>query len=775
MLIKKEIVGVVTDVRYERRSKETRFVVKNSSEFCLDVTCNNSIFFPIAKNDHVNLIGTKLNQNEREWRIHPGSNNFVEEYEEQTSNEVIPPPCGIISHNKESVIDFFIKECRLTQNKAQSLYNLFQFKSIAILNNPTDLDLFKYICNEFETLHKAYISRSFFTITLMAEKYKNLFDEEIYAKIAKIWYKKIILRSFYLFGLNKKIINNLRKHDNKLTLIEIFEKMKENPLLMVALNINSAINIALQLRMKMTTKQIDSAILARQIIDEIDEMNGIAIPATNAIQKFGSDRMIELKKDLRLYSLKYDDEMRSIYTLQSHYDEITLSNRIVELFYKENPCLIPENLDSELLDSYNLCDEQRHTVEHIFDSCISMILGGPGTGKTTIIRAITGILERYHLGYVLTAFSGKAVDRMSSATGRSAFTLNRLQNITDLHDIETCANNTDLTAIILDEASMAPSNLISKILSKYPTLKYFIIVGDMYQLQPVTGGEFLIDLIETKLIEPFTLKFNHRQSVAPNLATTLQRLTLKFQPDDTSRFEFKKGNDCNVIYGGQQDLINFLEKMKTKPDFNLDSLAVITPYRDPAKFINLEFKRIFYPEVPSDDEWFVGARVIQLVNDYDIEVMNGKEGVVTKVNKEENYIIVKYDEEVKYSTNSPPQDNDQVFNENELDWNENLTDRVRNNAKSDDNLPYTTSISLSYATTIHKYQGSERENIICYFPKHGANSTMLTRPLINVGLSRATKSLTVIGFISDVIEGTDRAGVRRFSNLTKRILSQANL
>lgn len=767
MLIKKEIVGVVTDLRFEKRFKETRFVVRTSPRVCIDVICPNTLFFPIAKNDNVNLIGTKISQRDQDWRIHPGSNNFISEYEEESSqSEVIPPPCGIISHNKLAVIDFFIRECKLSQDKATTLYKKFEFDLIN-RENVTDLDVFKYICNEFEKLHKAYISRSCFAISVMTEKFKDICNEDIFAKIAKTWYKKIILRSFYLFGLNKKMIGQMKKQHSYATLIEIFEKMKENPLLMVSLSIDTAINIALQLRMKMTPNQIDSAILARQVIDEIENENGIAISASNAVQKFGTERMIGLKKDLNLYSLKYDDEFRSIYTLQSHHDEVVLANRIIELYNKENPCLIPEMID---LTEFGLCDEQKYVVEHIFNSCISILLGGPGTGKTTIIKSITRILEKHHLGYVLTAYSGKAVDRLETKTDRTAFTLNRLQGITDLHDIETCVNNTDLTAIILDEASMAPSNLISSILNKYPKLKYFIIVGDTDQLQPITGGEFLLDLIETNLIEPFKLKINHRQNIAPNLAETLRRLSYKFNLEDTSRFEFKKGPDCNVIYGGQQNLVNLLETMKLKSDFNLDSLAVITPYRDPAKFINSEFKRIFYPDIPSDEEWFVGARVIQLVNDYDIEVMNGKEGIITQVNKDEKYIIVKYDEEVKYSTLPPPQDNDQITNENELDWNERLSDRVKNNAKSEDNLPYSTSISLSYATTIHKYQGSERENIICYFPKHGANGTMLNRSLINVGLSRATKSLTVVGFISDVIEATERAGIRRFSNLSKRIL-----
>lgn len=418
-----------------------------------------------------------------------------------------------------------------------------------------------------------------------------------------------------------------------------------------------------------------------------------------------------------------------IYLKEDYQDEVCIALSIKKLLKNINEkSKIDKYIDiaeKKLNIKYN--DEQQKAIKMGLENNISIITGGPGTGKTTIIK---GIIKTYALlnnvedkeiynHLLLLAPTGKASKRMSDATTYIASTIHRFlkwdkeNNVFNVNEL----NPEHYNLIIIDEASMIDNHLMA---SLFRGLKLYntkiILVGDEYQLPSVGPGLVLTDLINTD-IPHIRLEYIYRQSdksYIPMVAKNIKEGKIEIVPN---------GDDFSFIECDNKEIkavmLKILDKMKEKniPDGKIQILAPMYKGENGIDNLNILLQDYFNPVKNSKDEmkigpisYRIGDKVINLVNDVDNNVFNGDTGVISDINivSKKSFITVDYDtSEVEYKR-------------------EELS-----------------SIIHSYAMTIHKSQGSEFDYVI--MPLSNAYSRMLYNKLLYTGVSRAKKSLIIIG------------------------------
>jgi len=285
----------------------------------------------------------------------------------------------------------------------------------------------------------------------------------------------------------------------------------------------------------------------------------------------------------------------------------------------------------------------------------------------------------------------------------------------------------------------------------------------------------------------------------------------------SERFHFQTSKRFKVLNGEMRALVDLLRKFRAQ-GIDVEKLGIVTPYNATTLAVNALVREIMFPETMElgaeevtshGEKWFVGARVMHLRNNHTHEVMNGEEGIIVDFVKDyansETLIVVEYEDFVKsrarphsllvgftptYITparraarpvryiayaNRPDEKNSSDSEASiALDFSPSVLEKV---LKGSDEKEKTTrvepihagDIDISFCATVHKYQGSERDHIIAFFPSHAANARMITREIVNVAITRARKSVTVIGNINDVERGACVPSPARLANLKWQI------
>jgi len=384
--------------------------------------------------------------------------------------------------------------------------------------------------------------------------------------------------------------------------------------------------------------------------------------------------------------------------------------------------------EAEKLSDIRLSESQRNAVALALSSKFIVITGGPGVGKTTIINTILKILDSGRLQFALCAPTGRAAKRLSEATGVEAKTIHRLL------DFDPYTNNfkrgfgnpLQADVVIVDEASMIDVVLMSKLLTAISDGAALIFAGDVDQLPPVGPGFVLSDMISCGTLPVVRLTEIFRQAQSSMIIVNAHRINKGESPLSFSRgskFDAVELSDFYVVPTLTTEdiqrklLLAVAERIPSRFHFNpLRDVQVLTPMnRGPlgTKALNTLLQQTLNPHAPRKVERFgttfaEGDKVIQIVNNYDKEVFNGDIGLISTVNEEEDSLAVLYDgREVLYEFG-------------ELD-----------------------EITLSYAITIHKSQGSEYPAVVIPLSMH--HFTLLERNLIYTAVTRARKLVMIIG------------------------------
>lgn len=367
----------------------------------------------------------------------------------------------------------------------------------------------------------------------------------------------------------------------------------------------------------------------------------------------------------------------------------------------------------------NLAPLQREALRNAVTSKVSIITGGPGVGKTTIIRALTEIFGARKMDIRLAAPTGRAAKRMSEATGREAQTIHRLLKFNpSVGGFEFNIDNPlGGDCFILDETSMIDIRLMDQFLQALPDSATLILVGDTDQLPSVGPGNVLRDLIASGQIPCCRLDTIFRQDTSGLIVRNAHHVN-HGEPFEThtgdSDFYFVETGDPERIIARTVELMTNRIPVK----FKLDPLAdvqVLTPMRRNllgTENLNSVIQTALNPSGPSlvrgCTHFRVNDRVMQLRNNYDKEVFNGDIGFIKQVDAEDRALIVLFDgRPVRYA-------------QSELD-----------------------ELVLAYACSIHKSQGSEYPAVIVLL--HTQHFKLLQRNLLYTAITRGKRLVMVVG------------------------------
>lgn len=364
--------------------------------------------------------------------------------------------------------------------------------------------------------------------------------------------------------------------------------------------------------------------------------------------------------------------------------------------------------------------EQREALRQALESKVLIITGGPGTGKTTLLRALIEILERKGVRLTLAAPTGRGAKRMAEATGREAKTIHRLLEFgpkegrfkrNEAHPLE-------VDVLVVDEASMIDLVLMNHLLKALPPMAAFILLGDADQLPSVGPGSLLHDLIASASVPVVRLTEIFRQAKESQIVVNAHRVNRgelpHLSPFGMVDCAFVELDDPEAI----RDRVTALVTTTIPHRYNLDPLRdiqVITPMnRGPigVAALNQYLQAALNPRgeeiIGGTRQLRVGDRVMQVRNDYDKEVYNGDLGRIDRIDREEQLIWIRFDQ------------GEVVYEWSELD-----------------------EINLAYAISVHKSQGSEYPAVV--FPLHTSHYVMLQRNLLYTALSRGRRLVVMVG------------------------------
>lgn len=388
------------------------------------------------------------------------------------------------------------------------------------------------------------------------------------------------------------------------------------------------------------------------------------------------------------------------------------------------------NLEEMLKIEYD--DTQKKAIKEALSNNISIISGGPGTGKTTIVKAIVRLyIEINKLtpievieNIALLAPTGRAAKKLSQSTGLPAYTIHRYLKWYKESD-EFLYNETNKTMqkfIIVDETSMVDISLFSALLKALSLDARLILVGDAFQLPSVGPGLVLNDLIKTELFNFIPLTKIYRQSdnsYIPYLAKEIKDLDLQEEfLDKKDDYNFIK-SDSSQIRKNLEDIV-LMAKKKKIDETTLQVLAPVYKGENGIDNLNIILQELFNPKKDNLNEIRFGDiiyreqdKVLQLVNDPDNNVYNGDIGYIESI-----------------TTVLKPRRKEIIS----INFDGNLVDYEKKDLVN---------IKHAYAMSVHKSQGSEFDNVVMVMSKE--YFYMLYNKLIYTGVSRAKKTLILLG------------------------------
>lgn len=448
--------------------------------------------------------------------------------------------------------------------------------------------------------------------------------------------------------------------------------------------------------------------------------------------------------------LKEIDDVEGVFLSTFYYTELNIARMLLELNIEttEDDYIMGIKLDTiEKLTGVQLDELQRKAVIETQNNGVSVITGGPGTGKTTTINAIIQMFETDGLEVSLAAPTGRAAKRMSEATGHKASTIHRLLEVSGGGDEVTAddlsakfgrneQNPLETDVIIVDEMSMVDTFLMHALLKAITIGTRVVFVGDVNQLASVGPGNVLKDIIDSGQFSVVKLTKVFRQAGESGIVVNAHKINAGQQvalDNSTGDFLYIERENAQMALNATIGLLK--TKLPGYVGAKEQDIQVLTPMRNGilgVNSLNEQLQKFINPPSPDKSEKEIagtifreGDKVMQVKNNYQLSweqrsasgrifdtgsgIFNGDMGIVTKINNTTNYIEVVFDDDryVTYDTKQAEE------------------------------------LELAYAITIHKSQGSEYPAVI--MPLVSGVQMLMTRNLLYTGVTRAKKCVCIVG------------------------------
>lgn len=572
-----------------------------------------------------------------------------------------------------------------------------------------------------------------------------------------------ILVALYGYNLSGKLAMKLLSKYQMLTL----EKLEENPYRLIddieGIGFIKADEIAAKLSIpKDDLRRIKAAII--YAMQYIAYQNGDVYLTKEQVENYaasvlGEGQELSVAVEALIEEKRIIIEDDRFYLALSYFTEISLAEKVLELT-QSSEVIYDMNYLETLLDAVEIQKNMQYTLVQkeailkALSSPISIITGGPGTGKTTIIDGLLEVYRIYNkLNYknpliyekiALMAPTGRAAKRMKELLDMDAKTIHRhlgysydgLFTYDEFHLMPQ-----DL--LIIDEASMIDLFLAKKLFSAIKPGAQVIIVGDVDQLPSVGPGQVLADLIDSKVITTVRLNEIHRQAKDSKIIS----LARAVNDQDLSVEDLNSDQDV-YLYRANADKIKEVIIKQVQGALNegysmVDDIQILAPmYKGDLGIDN--FNKILQEEFNKnrsvsmkygDKTYYVGDKVIQLVNDPERLIMNGDIGIVKDIktnSQDDQYMVVTFDE------------NDVMYDKGDLD-----------------------ELNLAYTISIHKSQGSEYK--IVMIPMVRSYMHMLKKELIYTAITRAKRFLIMLGDMNLLVYAANHLSEKRQTTLALRL------
>lgn len=548
-------------------------------------------------------------------------------------------------------------------------------------------------------------------------------------------------------GVTHKMILKLLDGEENSYLLK--QKLYENPYQLTSLHgigFHSIDKFAIKLKPELLKSKQRVAACIKYILKDIGNSEGHSWIKIEKLTQFVKKLVPECKdvykdiinicrqeiKESKPSFLYADDERVGLYS--NYYAEMSIAKKLWNLQNADNLYTDVDYekaiKDTNLQNGFELTDEQCEAVKSVLNNNVTIITGSAGAGKTSIIKAIINMYAHYDVA--LTALSAKAARRMTEVTGASATTIHRLLQCDAKGFVKNSENPLHQKLIIIDEASMINSSLFLALLDAVSLNSKVVIVFDFAQLSPIGVGNVAADLLKSKL-PIFRFTKIHRQAEKSGILVDANKIRIGETPIQEFEETIKSGELQDMIYYFREQPVNnatyeqlndlTLKTYKELLDkgINTDDISVIVPRKknvmNSVNFLNKKMQDIVIPQKVSyieagDKRFKLGAKIIQKVNDYEKDVVNGEIGYIIEIVKpsKEN----KYDFVVDYGDGKIIK-----YKRSELEQ-----------------------IDLAYSLTAHSAQGSQYPYVIVVMDM--SHFILLSKELFYTAVTRASKECYLI-------------------------------
>ena len=569
-------------------------------------------------------------------------------------------------------------------------------------------------------------------VNLISEPHTNLSNFQAKDLLTK-WYKIRNIRRLWLLGLTNSEIKACKmSHD------DIFSVLKTNPYVLSHIKIEKCDEIITRIGQNINDAEWQEkrycGLILRKVNEYIKNKAWSCVPISTIKSFYALDKY----KDKLLSEYGCVEDMGCIYTTETYESEKGIADWLEEINRDED-----FNYDP-IYTRRDLTEEQKECIKQVFQHNVSIIKGKAGTGKTTIIKEIVANLDLIEEDYIIASFTGKAVARIKKVVGKK--NVGTMNKIIATYSERSASDMPKFKWLIIDEISMITTDLLWKFRKTFNHSYNLIMIGDSNQLETISNGSLMNELVRSDKFFTFELTNIQRQSKNSAILKNADKIIDSKDIESGDDFILKNGNETTV-----------LEEIKSLVDngYNPYDITIITPFNESVDKFNDECRKIYHANRISicdskGKRWYEGDRVMMNTNNYEINVMNGEEGIIRSIDKINYTVKIKFDsndEEQEFDLNIP-----QEAQDDEDEKNENFSMK---------------SVSPSSAITVHRSQGSEWDHVFIYIPQN--TRSFVTKNLLYTAVTRGKQKVWCIGNIASINIASKTMPDFRYENLAKRI------